>query len=73
MHSEHYIYDSFPAISAVLTIRIDDLNDNPPEFALGTLQETRFVTEMGDAMSTIGKYFTCSQLQFHTTKKVAIF
>ncbi|XP_061386106.1 cadherin-23-like [Musca vetustissima] len=40
--------------TAVLTIRIDDLNDNPPQFAAGTLEEVRYVTEMGDIMNTIG-------------------
>ncbi|XP_065371260.1 cadherin-23-like [Calliphora vicina] len=40
--------------TAVLTIRIDDINDNPPQFVTGTLDEPRSVTEMEDIMSTIG-------------------
>uniref|UniRef100_A0A1I8P4M8 Cadherin domain-containing protein n=1 Tax=Stomoxys calcitrans TaxID=35570 RepID=A0A1I8P4M8_STOCA len=39
---------------AVLTIRVDDLNDNAPQFVVGTLQEARVVTEMGEILSTIG-------------------
>lgn len=37
-----------------MTIRIDDLNDNPPQFVAGTLEEPRSVTEMEDVFSTIG-------------------
>lgn len=37
-----------------MTIRIDDLNDNPPQFVAGTLGEFRSVTEMEDIFSTIG-------------------
>ncbi|KAM7362387.1 cadherin-AgCad1-like [Cochliomyia hominivorax] len=40
--------------TAVLTIRIDDLNDNAPQFVVGTLEESRSVTEMEDILSTIG-------------------
>ncbi|XP_037819620.1 cadherin-23-like [Lucilia sericata] len=40
--------------TAVLTIRIDDINDNPPQFVIGTLEEPRSVTELEDIMSTIG-------------------
>ncbi|XP_073842493.1 cadherin-AgCad1-like isoform X2 [Musca autumnalis] len=40
--------------TAVLTIRVDDLNDNPPQFAIGTLEEIRIVTEMADIMNAVG-------------------
>ncbi|XP_075148855.1 cadherin-AgCad1-like [Haematobia irritans] len=39
---------------AILTIRVDDINDNEPEFVVGNLQEPRYITEMAEIMSTIG-------------------
>lgn len=40
--------------TAFLTIRIDDVNDNAPQFLPGTLKEERSVTELQEIMSTLG-------------------
>ena len=49
-----HIVTPFTPISAVLTIRIDDVNDNAPQFVSGTLTEPRSITEMEDVFSTVG-------------------
>ncbi|XP_037943087.1 protocadherin Fat 3-like [Teleopsis dalmanni] len=41
-------------VIAVLTIRVDDVNDNPPNFKSGTLEEPRKVTEMETISTVIG-------------------
>lgn len=44
-------------LSAVLTVRVEDVNDNPPLFILDTLDTPRSVVEEAAANTLIGKLF----------------